>query len=243
MLHVDFAGSIITAVGGYPSDREWADPRSYLEISTPDDARVAVEDMHGFGATRIKIALNTDAGPVLDDATLSATIARARELGMVVIVHVEGSGQAERAFRAGADSLAHTPFTERLDDALIGSMAAQMSWTSTLDIHGYGERSPGFETAIHNLRRFVAAGGAVLYGTDLGNGPLPLGINVRELAALVEAGMTSEQLIASLAGPRSDCDRWSWVSDPDALDPRSPSLQWLAGSRVLSAATVRGNLR
>ena len=41
----------------------------------------------------------------------------------------------------------------------------------------------------------------MLYGTDLGNGDLPVGVNVREAAALASCGLRGEALIATLADP------------------------------------------
>ena len=46
-------------------------------------------------------------------------------------------------------------------------------------------------------RGIMAAGGTVHYGTDLGNGPMPTGLNRRELQALEGAGV---DLVASLRG-------------------------------------------
>ncbi|MXS75486.1 hypothetical protein FDM98_12515, partial [Microbacterium sp. TL13] len=56
-----------------------------------------------------------------------------------------------------------------------------------------------------------ARGGRVLYGTDLGNGPLPLGVNRRELLALQDAGVRGDALVASLSDP------WPARSGPDGV--------------------------
>ena len=58
---------------------------------------------------------------------------------------------------------------------------------STLDILSYGEITPELRVACDNLVRFRAAGGTVVYGTDLGNGPIPAGIDLREALLLHEA--------------------------------------------------------
>ena len=76
------------------------------------------------------------------------------------------------AVSAGIDVLAHTPFTERIGPRLLARAAASQIWISTLDVHGPGAA----ETARANLSDFRAAGGRVLYGTDLGNGDRPGGI-------------------------------------------------------------------
>ena len=41
----------------------------------------------------------------------------------------------------------------------------------------------------------------MLYGTDLGNGDQPLGVNADELALLVEAGVGASDLIDAVADP------------------------------------------
>jgi hypothetical protein len=136
---------------------------------------------------------------LLSDEVARAVVDEAHRLGLVVVAHAEGPGQAARAERLGVDRLAHTPWTERLSDELITAMAGRMTWVSTLDIHGWGERTPEYAVALDNLTRFAAAGGRVLYGTDLGNGPLPTALNQRELDALVAAGLTLTQLLDALA--------------------------------------------
>ncbi len=149
------------------------------------------------GASRIKIALNASAGPVWDDALLAEVIAEARAAGLPVVAHVEGQGQVARAIAAGVDVLAHAPFSEVLPAALVEQAVTQgQRWISTLAIHAPAERA----TAIENVRSFSAAGGEVLYGSDLGNGEQPLGLNGAELAALVEAGFDETAVLRSLVG-------------------------------------------
>ena len=52
--------------------------------------------------------------------------------------------------------------------------------------------------ALDNLRRFHEAGGEVIYGTDLGNGPIPAGIHTRELQLLARAGLTHDEVLGAL---------------------------------------------
>jgi imidazolonepropionase-like amidohydrolase len=73
-----------------------------------------------------------------------------------------------------------------------------MRIVSTLDIHGWGEDTTEVRVALDNLRRFHAAGGEVLYGTDLGNGPVPPGIDVREVELLQEAGIAGDALMRAV---------------------------------------------
>ena len=209
--HVEFAGAFLTARGGYPVGRPWAAEGSVREVderpgdargSLPGPAETAVAEQLAFGASVIKVVVNSDAGVVLDRSTLDAIVAAAHERGLPVVAHVEGEGMTQLAIDAGADALAHTPFTERVDDDLIArAVALGQHWISTLFINGYGEPSPDFDRAVDNLRRFHDAGGRVLYGTDLGNGVQPLGLNPLEIAAIVAAGFSAPEVINALVDP------------------------------------------
>ncbi|MBX3094234.1 MAG: amidohydrolase [Cryobacterium sp.] len=248
---VRIVGAFLTCRGGYPSDREWAPPGSVREV-TVTDAAAAVDEQLAHGATGVKVMLNSTAGPVFDDATLRAIVTRAHSRGAKVVAHTEGAGQAARAFTADVDALAHAPFTERLDDSLLRAMAHTLTWVSTLDIHGYGERTEDFERALDNVRRFHAYGGVIRYGTDLGNGPLPVGINTRELAALVEAKLSTVALINAVAAPELG-RRISHTFEPRCEGARSQSsrghvapggmAQWLASTSVLDHHQIREKLQ
>ncbi|MGV8911768.1 MAG: amidohydrolase [Rhodoglobus sp.] len=267
---LSFAGAFITAPGGYPVNRAWAANLVVCEVSTDEQAMAAVAEQIGGGATLIKVALNAEDGPVIDDETLGALVEYTHSRGHEVVAHVQGAGQAQRAFAAGVDRLAHTPWTERLDDSLIERMAqpnsrflaGRHSWISTLDIHGYGQHGQEFEIASDNLRRFHSAGGAVRYGTDMGNGDLPPGLNQRELSALQDAGIRNDSLLRALClpsfgstvsylptVPRADTDLAAWlmsatvVTAHELLDPtfaeaatRAPSVH--DGDDAVSAATT-----
>jgi hypothetical protein len=50
-----------------------------------------------------------------------------------------------------------------------------------------------------NAWRFTEAGGQMLYGTDLGNGNLPVGINAREIELMHEIGLDAEGLLTSMS--------------------------------------------
>jgi imidazolonepropionase-like amidohydrolase len=195
---VRFAGQFLGAPGGYPSRQAWAPAGSSCPVASPGEAAAAVHRQAKAGAAVIKVTLNAAAGPVLDRETLAAIVAAAHERMLPVAAHTEGPGQAAAALDAGVDLLAHTPFSERLSDELIDAMARRMTWISTLDIHGWGEPTAAFSVASDNLARFHAAGGRVLYGTDLGNGPLPVGLNRREIAALLACGLSPDDVLTAL---------------------------------------------
>lgn len=230
-IDIDFAGAFLTAPGGYPSDRSWAPEGSVREITDTDSADAAVTEMADAGASRIKVTSNSAAGPVLADELFDTIVRLATGRGLPVVAHAEGAGEAQRVVRLGAARLAHAPFTERLDDEEIARQAAAASWISTLAIHDDPERA----VAIDNVRRFHAAGGNVLYGTDLGNGPMPVDLNPHELAALREAGLDDAALLRALApvDPLEPSSRLLLVpgSSPASVD--------LLGARPLIPADLK----
>jgi len=192
------AGPILTEKGGYPFATRWAPEGTGREVADPEAAVATVHQLAHKGAAHIKVALNTEDGPTVSDATLAAITQTAGELGLPVAVHAQGPGQAERALGAGVSELAHTPWTDRLPDSTLEAMAKTLRIVSTLDIQSYGRDTPEIRTALDNLRRFAQAGGRVLYGTDLGHGDIPPGIHVRELLLMREAGLGVEQVLEAL---------------------------------------------
>lgn len=240
LLRVFFAGAFLTAPGGYPSGRSWApdaivhavsDPS--LHPGVPGGARTAVDAQADAGASVIKVALNAEAGPVMPDAVLDAVLDAAADRGLPVVAHAQGAGQVERAIDRGVAALAHTPFDATLSrHSLTRATEGGQIWISTLDIH----RGEARARAIAHLGAFAARGGRVLYGTDLGNGPLPLGVNRRELLALQEAGIRGDALVASLtdpwpAGVGTDAVR-SFLAGPTPADPDDLAT-WLSRAIVV----------
>lgn len=231
-LDVRVAGPFHTAVGGYPSDRGWAPAGSVVELADPEAAARAVRALtapdaggapDALTASAVKVVLNSDDGPTLDDATLGALVEAARAVSLPVVAHVQGAGQAERAIDAGVAVLAHTPWTEHLPDELIARAAAGQTWISSLAMHSRDRDELAFARAIDNLARFAAAGGAVAYGTDLGNGLGRLDLDQSELAALRQAGIEGTALVDALLA--------------EHLLPAGPTVG------VLGAAVVRGDGR
>lgn len=197
-LDARFAGPFHAAAGGYPSGRSWAPPGSVAELADPAAAARSVRAQAAAGASAIKVTLNSEAGPVPDDALLGALAAEARAVALPLVAHAQGHGQVERALAAGVDVLAHTPWTERLSDDVIRAAAASQTWISTLAMHGRDGDELGFARATDNLARFAASGGAVAYGTDLGNGLRRFTIDPNEIAALRQAGIEGTALVDAL---------------------------------------------
>ncbi|GIF17955.1 hypothetical protein BJ973_009081 [Actinoplanes tereljensis] len=221
-----YAGPFLIAPGGYPSDRAWAAKGSWREIDSAAAATEAVDQAARAGATLIKATAHAG-GPQLRLFTMTAIADAAHDRGLPLVVHAEGPGTVAVAYEAGADLLAHTPWTEPLDRGLIRACAERMQWISTLDIHGWGVPTPELATAVANLRRFLEYGGQVRYGTDLGNGPLIPGVNPREIRALQSAGLTPNDILQSMTGPDV-----TWIPGGLDLDP-TRFAETLATARVL----------
>ncbi|WP_330230265.1 hypothetical protein OHA40_30435 [Nocardia sp. NBC_00508] len=196
--HIRAAGPFLTTPGGYPTRQEWAPPGIALEVDDPASAAQAVESLVAHHPVTIKVALNSEAGPVVDDVTLDAIVRTAAGHGIPVTAHTQGPGQVHRAHRAGVRVLAHTPWTEELDDKLIAELASDTTIISTIDIHGWGEPTRDRTVALRNLHRFHSFGGVVHYGTDFGNGPLPPGVDVGEISALTEAGLHPTDILRAI---------------------------------------------
>jgi hypothetical protein len=210
---VEYAGPFLTAPGGYPSDRAWAPPGSVREIADAADAARTVDELAAAGVSRIKVVAHSDPGPVLGDDAFRAVVRQAAVHRLPVVTHAEGAGQAHRAVRLGATRLAHAPFSERLSDAEIAAQAASASWISTLAIHD----DDTLAVALDNARRFLAAGGELLYGTDMGNGATPVDLRDAEIDALRAAGLDGVDLLAALS-PADPLDAGSLLLLPDG-DP------------------------
>jgi hypothetical protein len=193
---VRIAGPFLTPPGGYPKGRWWAPDAAVREVADVPAARSAILAAMVQGLDMVKLVLHAGFPP-FDDRVLAALVAGAREAGLAVVAHVEGAGQAQRALDAGVDVLAHVPWTERLSDELVIAMARRCTWISTLAIHDDPDAS---RTAVANARRFVAAGGRLRYGTDLGNGDGPVGLRREEVLLLGEAGLYGAALIEALTG-------------------------------------------
>jgi imidazolonepropionase-like amidohydrolase len=194
-------GPMLTGPGGYPTTDRWAPEGTGWELGGgdgPSEAARAVQEVVDRGAVAIKVSLNAEDPPTVSDAELAAICEAARRAGVPVSCHAQGAGQVERALGAGVDELAHTPWTHRLSTETIEAAARSMRIVSTLDIHSYGKVTPELVIALDNLQRFHAAGGTVIYGTDLGNGPIPAGIHTRELRLLAEAGLQHDEVFAAL---------------------------------------------
>lgn len=226
-VRVRYVGPFHTAPGGYPTGRSWAPDAAVRPVDSPRAAAEAVADVAARGGVAVKVALHAGMA-LLPDDVLRALVDEAHAGGLPVLVHAEGLGQAERAIDAGADTLVHVPWTEALPSGLI-TRATHMTWISTLAIHDAPGGSAGLDRALDNARRFVAAGGRLVYGTDMGNGPTPVGINEREIELLGRV-LEGEALRRAVLGPPGSPALTAPLPVPDTA---AALIAWLRASRRL----------
>lgn len=222
------AGPMLTAPGGYPTRAPWAPDGTGLEVRGPEEAERAVSSVADAGAVIVKVALNPPVGPVLSLDTLAAIVDAAHERGLKVTGHVHGLDELDKALAAGMDELAHIlTSAERIPDPTIERMASTgMVVVPTLSIFS----GAALEVAIANLQAFRAAGGRVVYGTDLGNeGPRP-GIEPNEVRAMAQAGMPARDIIRSAT---VDAAAWLGLETTGAIEVgRAADLVLIEGDPV-----------
>jgi imidazolonepropionase-like amidohydrolase len=230
-------GPILTCPDGYPTRAGWAPAGTGLEVRGADEAAAAVgRVLDASGTPVVKVALNSDAGPTMGDRELLAICDAAHAREAIVTVHAQGRGQVERALGAGVDEFAHCPWSERLSDDLIHALAKRTRIVSTLDIHSFGASTPELTLALDNLRRFLLAGGAVAYGTDLGNRAIPPGIHPGEIAHLFRAGLAPEGILRAVTfrplDPGEPADLVALGQNPlETMDAYSEVLMVVRGGR------------
>lgn len=186
-LRVRFAGPLLTAPKGYPT-QSWGADGYGLELTTEKAAREAVARLAASGARFLKLAFDSrfaQLSPEVAHAACDAAHAR----GMLVAAHALEVDAVSRALAAGADVLAHAP-VEELPAELIDQIGSRKLWViSTL--HAFGG------LGVANLRALHKAGARIVYGTDLGNTGTAAGIDPHELELLASAGLSAAEIVAA----------------------------------------------
>jgi imidazolonepropionase-like amidohydrolase len=225
-LEILGSGPMVTAEGGYPT-QGWGSAGYGLEVRGEDEARAAVVRLHEAGARLIKVPLTGSAE--LSEAELAAVADEAHARGLKVAVHALTDEAAARGAEVGFDVLAHTP-TEALSPGTIQAWSDK-AVISTLSAFG------GSPTTVGNLRALEAAGATVLYGTDLGNTRTPA-IDEREIALLIEAGLSVDEVIAS--GTSSPAAYWGLESLGALEEGKEASFLVLSGDPRLDPGVLSG---
>jgi hypothetical protein len=220
MPRVTVAGPLLTAPGGYPS-RSWGS-RGFAAFV--DDVDQATRLVSGLApqVDVVKLALEPAGGPVPGAYVAAAVVDAAHAAGRPVVCHALTVAMVERALDAGVDELAHTP-VERLPAEVVQRIAAaNVAVVSTLHTLVHGGDG---EAAVTNAGALVAAGATVRYGTDLGNGGITPGADVRELELLAgEVGLGTDGALRAATEPLV-VGRTAGVVALDG-DPRTDAKHW-----------------
>jgi imidazolonepropionase-like amidohydrolase len=179
------------------------------EVATPDEARAAATKNLEAGTDGIKIYATSLGWPpaVLPEAAMRAAAEEAHAHRRLVFAHPQTREGLLASVNAGADVLVHTapnagpgPF----DVAVLAALkAANVAIIPTLKLwrhefrHERASRREAFVRAgVDQLRSWSEAGGAVLFGTDVGY--MDDYDPSDEYTLMSEAGMSFRQILASL---------------------------------------------
>jgi len=195
VIHTAWAGPILTAVQGYPT-QGWGRDGYGMEVSGVAEGRKAVAAVQQAGATIVKIAVGAG-GPELSDEILTAICDEAHSRDMLVGAHALNDASALRAASVGADILVHAP-SGTLSDATIQAWAPK-SVIPTISAFG----------GVTSTQQLAQAGATVLYGTDFGN-TRALGISSSEVAGMEQAGLSGASILA--AGTSVPAERFGFTT-------------------------------
>jgi imidazolonepropionase-like amidohydrolase len=174
------------------------------EIADAAQAAAAAKKLLDAGVDGIKIFASAPRSASLPESVFQAAANEAHRAGKPVFVHPNNAADVLTAVRGGVDIVAHTtPHSGPWDETLLTAMKEhRVAITPTLTLWKYYLRHDRLsaqekvtETEIGQLRAWLAAGGTVLFGTDLGAVEYDPS---EECALMSEAGMTFPQILASL---------------------------------------------
>jgi imidazolonepropionase-like amidohydrolase len=213
----------------------------------------AVKEHLDEGVDGIKLFLKSASpgGPSFPEGGMQVAAEEAHRRGKLVFAHPTNGADVLAAIRGGVDVVVHTtPQSGPWDEAILAALKERpVALTPTLNLWKYFARHDRLSTqeqtigvATGQLRAWLAAGGTVLFGTDLG----AVDYDPREEYALMaEAGMSLRQILASLT--TAPADRFGESKRLGRIAPGlSADLVVLEGdpsSDVRALAAVRYTLR
>jgi imidazolonepropionase-like amidohydrolase len=228
------AGAFITApwgggdVVGLARDITLPEELRFGVVRGPDEVRERVRRLLIGGATMIKCigtgAVLTRGGvpgaPELTEDEIRAAVEEAAWYGTHVAVHAHGAEGAKRAIRAGARSVEHGSY---LDDEAIAMLADSGTFFSVDLYDGEWALGPDGPTdwPAETMRKLVESQAAaeavtakaiqrgvrIAFGTD--SGVYPHGLNGRQFASYVRAGMTPLDAIRTATTTAAELMGWS----------------------------------
>lgn len=174
------------------------------EIAEAHQAETVSRSLLDSGVDGIKLFMSAPSGNTLSQPVIEAAVKEAHRCGKPVFAHPNSSADVLAAVNGGVDVIAHTtPRSGAWGEALLTTMREhRIALTPTLWIWKWyarhDRRSAQDKTVnaeVEQLRAWVAAGGTVLFGTDLGAVDPDPG---EEYALMAQSGMSFRQILASL---------------------------------------------
>lgn len=168
------------------------------EINNAAQAGTAAKKLLDDGVDAIKVFAP------FPDGAVEAAVHEAHRVRKPVFVHTNTGAEVVVAARAGVDVIAHTtPRSGPWDDTILAAMKESgAALTPSLTVWKYflrhdciSTQEQTVDTAVGQLRVWLAVGGTVLFGTDLGAVDYDPS---EEYALMKESGMSFSQILASL---------------------------------------------
>jgi imidazolonepropionase-like amidohydrolase len=225
-------------------------------VDGPDEMRAKVRELIRMGADVIKVATSGGVLSPRDKPThahfrpeeLEVLVEEATAAGIFVMAHAQAAPGIKNAIRAGIRSIEHGIY---LDDEAVELMLERGTWLvptlvaprGVIDAAEAGASIPEasvakarevVETHKASFAKAVAAGVKVAMGTD--SGVTPHGLNLRELALMVEGGMTPMQAIE--ASTRSAAELMGLEDELGTLEPGKRADLVLVDGDPLDIATL-----
>jgi len=174
------------------------------EIGDAAQAAAASKKLLDEGVDAIKLFASSPTAASLPESAIQAAVSEAHRLGKPVFAHPNTGADVLAAVRGGVDVIAHTtPRSGPWDQTILAAMKERRValtptltlWKSYLRHDRISTQEQIASTAIGQLRAWLASGGTVLFGTDLGAVDYDPS---DEYALMAEAGMSFRQILASL---------------------------------------------
>ena len=196
--------------------------------STQEQALAHVRKLAAAGVSWVKVCAGGGVVPGPDDESvvegspevLAAIVGEAHRLGLKVAAHAQGPAAITAAVRAGVDSIEHGSL---VDEPAAKLMVERGTWLVPTFYRlrwrreaaaAAGAPAAAIERAAANAekvrdrqRRAIALGVPVALGTDAT--VIPYGLGAREVAALVELGMTPLQALQAATTRAATMLGWS----------------------------------
>jgi len=201
-------GEALVPAGGLPSDIVLNMMGSMKlpapEISNDEQAAAAASRLLHEGVDGIKLFASAPRSTPLSESTLHAAVLEAHRAGKPVFVHPNNGTDVLTAVLAGVDIIAHTtPHSGPWDDTLLAAMKEHRValtptltlWKSYMRHDRISAEDQVTNTELGQLRAWLATGGTVLFGTDIGAIDYD---PAEEYSLMSQAGMSFRQILASL---------------------------------------------